>query len=123
MSRQSSDSLVNHSSIALLQERFKQLQRVKEMREERELSRQLSESQRVNSTTYDPSTLFFHSEIILAPRPPHQGPPSLQHNLQSKNDNLRATEIPTLANLQYSETVMYRSSNCEDSDIDTSLHL
>ncbi|KAL7175303.1 hypothetical protein ACSBR2_028996 [Camellia fascicularis] len=58
MSRQSSDSLVNHSSIALLQERFKQLQRAKEMREERELSRQLSESQRANSTTYDQSRLF-----------------------------------------------------------------
>ncbi|KAL7207593.1 hypothetical protein ACSBR1_029525 [Camellia fascicularis] len=123
MSRQSSDSLVNHLPIALLQERFKQLQRAKEMREERELSRQLSESQRVNSTTYDQSRLFFHSEIILAPRPPHQGSPSLQHNLQSKNDNLRATKTPTLANLQYSETVMYRSSNYEDSDIDTSLHL
>lgn len=37
MGRQSNDPIVTQSSIALLQERFRQLQRVKEMREEREL--------------------------------------------------------------------------------------
>ncbi|KAK9224201.1 hypothetical protein WN944_012651 [Citrus x changshan-huyou] len=37
MGRESNDPIVTQSSIALLQERFRQLQRVKEMREEREL--------------------------------------------------------------------------------------
>ncbi|WOK95459.1 hypothetical protein Cni_G04166 [Canna indica] len=39
MGRQSNDSIVLNSSIALLQERFKQLQRDRERREERELRR------------------------------------------------------------------------------------
>lgn len=37
MGRETNDPIVTQSSIALLQERFRQLQRVKEMREEREL--------------------------------------------------------------------------------------
>uniref|UniRef100_A0A803QBX2 Uncharacterized protein n=1 Tax=Cannabis sativa TaxID=3483 RepID=A0A803QBX2_CANSA len=42
-----SDGTSHHSSIALLQERFRQLQRAKEMREEKELLRLLSESERI----------------------------------------------------------------------------
>ncbi|KAL6205381.1 hypothetical protein ACLB2K_022641 [Fragaria x ananassa] len=59
-----------HSSIALLQERFKQLQRAKEMREERELLRQLiaESAERANQTHqaaahFEPKELVFQSEM------------------------------------------------------------
>lgn len=125
MSRKEGDSPVSHSSIALLQERFRQLQRAKEIREERELLRQRTEFQRIGSTTCnDPSRLFFHSELIVPPRQPLQSSStSLHHNLQRRQSDLQSFENPTSANSQYRETVMYRPSNFEDSDIDTSLHL
>ncbi|KAL2246126.1 UNVERIFIED_CONTAM: hypothetical protein Sindi_2880800 [Sesamum indicum] len=44
MGRQNNDPRVVGSSIVLLQERFKQLERVKEMREERQLLRPLPQS-------------------------------------------------------------------------------
>ncbi|EXB29524.1 hypothetical protein L484_010582 [Morus notabilis] len=61
---------VVHSSIALLQERFRQLQRVKEVREERELLRILSEhninnnNNLMNNPTMicEPLRLVFHSD-------------------------------------------------------------
>ncbi|KAL6202461.1 hypothetical protein ACLB2K_026169 [Fragaria x ananassa] len=59
-----------HSSIALLQERFKQLQKAKEMREERELLRQLiaESAERANQTHqaaahFEPKELVFQSEM------------------------------------------------------------
>ncbi|KAL6005160.1 hypothetical protein ACLOJK_005722 [Asimina triloba] len=57
------------SSIALLQERFRQLQRVKEMREEREQLRLFVEPDEIGPTNRcEPSslssTLFFHPELI-----------------------------------------------------------
>ncbi|XP_057465795.1 uncharacterized protein LOC130755432 [Actinidia eriantha] len=112
-SRQRSESLAIHSSsIALLQERFRQLQRAKEMREEKELMKQVSKSHPTNSPTcHDPSRLFFNSELIAPPRPPpllQDSSSSLHHRMgQSKN----------------TETILCRSSNYDDSDIDTSLHL
>ncbi|KAH7572660.1 hypothetical protein ACOSP7_015865 [Xanthoceras sorbifolium] len=67
MGRQrNNDPVVFQSSIALLQERFKELQRVKEMREEKELHRMVAEEPKLlfNPTTmhyyYEPSKLFFH---------------------------------------------------------------
>nr|VVW60284.1 unnamed protein product [Nymphaea colorata] len=45
MGRHANDSAVLHSTIALLQERFRQLQRVKEMREEKELMRLVAETE------------------------------------------------------------------------------
>ncbi|GFZ07379.1 hypothetical protein Acr_19g0003160 [Actinidia rufa] len=113
-SRERSESLAVHSSsIALLQERFRQLQRAKEMREEKELMKQVSKSHPTNSPTcsHDPSRLFFNSELITPPRPPpllQDSSSSLLHRTgQSKN----------------TETILCRSSNYDDSDIDTSLHL
>ncbi|KAF5949137.1 hypothetical protein HYC85_015094 [Camellia sinensis] len=115
MSKQSKDSHASHSSsIALLQERFKRLQKAKEMREEKELSKKLTESQLVDSN--NPSRLFFHSELIVPPRPPLQ---ASSPSTQSKNADFRAIhENPTWENLQ-----LHRPTNFEDSDIDTSLRL
>ncbi|KAK9091888.1 hypothetical protein Syun_026799 [Stephania yunnanensis] len=53
MGRQSSDEPIMLSSIALLQERFKRLQRVKEMREERELLKMFPVTERIKATIID----------------------------------------------------------------------
>ncbi|KAF4394104.1 hypothetical protein F8388_017917 [Cannabis sativa] len=92
-----SDGTSHHSSIALLQERFRQLQRAKEMREEKELLRLLSESERSNPTTtkrYEAAAagFSFHSESLLphshSHRPPSHHQSSIYHlqpNLPSKH--------------------------------------
>ncbi|XLR08459.1 hypothetical protein HN51_063431 [Arachis hypogaea] len=88
--------IIMHSSIALLQQRFRELQRVKEMREERELlkmmlnsdhqpSKQYFTSNSINHPStittcyYEPSTrLFFQPELIAIPscRSPSSPSPS-----------------------------------------------
>lgn len=124
-----SDPTVVHSSIALLQERFRQLQRAKEKREEREFLRSFSQPEHVNQTTcHEPSRLFFISELILPSRPsPPSGSLSMQSSWQtnSRDTLLQETQtIPTLANLWSKEIVMMdRSNTFDDSDVDTSLHL
>ncbi|KAL4308505.1 hypothetical protein GQ457_01G006890 [Hibiscus cannabinus] len=69
MGRQS--DLDVHSSIALLQERFRKLQRAKQMRQERVVLRLLSEADQIKpAATHQAPQSFFHSELILQPRPP-----------------------------------------------------
>lgn len=127
MATKGCDSTSHHSSIALLQERFRQLQRAKEMREEKELLRLLSESERTNSAKrYEPTGFFFHSESLLPHRPPHQSSIYLQPNLQSKHGNLQANETTTsiFGNISSTGAAMNnRTYNLDDSDVDTSLHL
>lgn len=124
MDRQSCDAPDMQSSIALLQERFRQLQRAKEMREARELLRLLSELERVKpGMHYDPNRLFFHSELIHSSSTLPQGSHNLQTNFQSKHTDLQVTETPFFANLGSTESVMERTNNFDDSDVDTSLHL
>lgn len=124
MGRQSCDATVIHSSIALLQERFRQLQRAKEMREARELLRLSSEPERVNpATLYDPTRLFFHSELIYSPRPLPQGSLYLQPNFQSKHTHIQVKDTPFFGSLGSIDTVMERKNDFDDSDVDTSLHL
>ncbi|PRQ28232.1 hypothetical protein RchiOBHm_Chr5g0000811 [Rosa chinensis] len=73
MDREShNDTAVIHSSIALLQERFKQLQRVKAMRAEREVLRVLPLSAPNHFTTksMDPSMHYKESaSLFLHPQP------------------------------------------------------
>lgn len=71
MGRESSDQTMARSSIVLLQERFRQLQRVKEMREEKEMLKLFSDSDlsttiNYNTHRYNPSNLFFQSELLRA---------------------------------------------------------
>ncbi|KAK3218823.1 hypothetical protein Dsin_012793 [Dipteronia sinensis] len=83
MGMQRDDPIVfQSSSIALLQERFKQLQRVKEMREEKQLHRMLVDHEPNNKLlfnptlhyyNYEPSKLFFH---FLPPKSPPSPPSS-----------------------------------------------
>ncbi|WOG83135.1 hypothetical protein DCAR_0102309 [Daucus carota subsp. sativus] len=72
MGRERSDqTVIRSSSIALLQERFRQLQKVKELREEKEMFRFFPESDRCtsppnyNTPLQKPFSLFFESEVLL----------------------------------------------------------
>lgn len=121
MGRQSDPPV--HSSIALLQERFRQLQRAKEMRQERQVLRMHSEADRINpATPPESSQLFFHSELILQPRPPRQGSLYSESSMQNLHTQHRAIETPSLSNLQPRDSFMH-TSTLNDSDVDTSLHL
>ncbi|XP_059437058.1 uncharacterized protein LOC132170183 [Corylus avellana] len=135
MGGEDQDSTVIHSSIALLQERFRQLQRVKEMREERELMRMLAEpNKHLNlhpppMPSEQPSKLFFHSELIIPPRSPPQASLSISPPSQSRRADYPVRDTPLLVN-SWRHTDDHRSSvnefNDSDSDhskVDTSLHL
>lgn len=138
------DPIVTQSSIALLQERFRQLERMKEMREERELLRKLAEPKQCNNPTcYEPSgLLFFH--LLTTPRPPSPPPrqvPSLWSGLQSggncrppPSSTFGCMETPRFGLLPTTTVTGKPSPTLHDSlnksqdldyndDIDTSLHL
>lgn len=120
----SSDHIATHSSIALLQERFRRLQRAKELREKRELLRQFCQSPGLNPTEFSkPSRSFFQSELILTHSPPLPGSLSSQPNLHNKHHDLQVIETPILVNLWPPEKVHQASKSFDDSDVDTSLHL
>ncbi|XVE87654.1 hypothetical protein DITRI_Ditri19aG0005200 [Diplodiscus trichospermus] len=139
MGRESiSDPIVIQSSIALLQERFRQLQRMKEMREERELLRKkLAEPKQCNPTLpYDQPSglLFFH---FLPPRSPPRQVPNFSHcpgGSQTKCPTFGYMEAPLFASLlpTVTETTppsLHVPLNKKledfdsDDDVDTSLHL
>ncbi|KAE8654192.1 putative metal ion binding protein [Hibiscus syriacus] len=120
MGRQS--ELAVHSSIALLQERFRQLQRAKEMRHEREVLWLLFKAEQINPTTHHQAPQsFFHSELILQPRPPLQGSIYSQTSMHAQHHQVIDTS--SLSNLRPRDTVMHQASTFNDSDVDTSLHL
>ncbi|KDP39245.1 hypothetical protein JCGZ_01002 [Jatropha curcas] len=124
MGRQNCDPTVIHSSIALLQERFRQLEKAKEMRQQRELLRLFSEAEQVQSAKdYEPSRPFFHSELTLSPGQPLQGSLYVQPNMENKYTDLPVNETPNLVNLWSKNTVMHNINNFDESDVDTSLHL
>ena len=126
MGRQSGDATKVSSSIALLQERFRQLQKVKERREEKELMKMLSESERVSPKGhFDPSNFPLQSNLNLPHRPTHQDQSlSLGLDLQSKQSDLCALSSQPLTSLWPNTTATASSSKSFDnSDIDTSLHL
>ncbi|KAF5728455.1 hypothetical protein HS088_TW21G00602 [Tripterygium wilfordii] len=118
------DSTFVHSSIALLQERFRRLEKAKEMRQHRELLRLISEEEQINPITVcEQPKRFFHSELILPPRPPLQGHPDFQPERQNKHIDPQATETPNLTDLWHENKVAHGTHNFDDSDVDTSLHL
>ncbi|XP_015878993.3 uncharacterized protein LOC107415217 [Ziziphus jujuba] len=117
MSRESHNPIAIHSSIALLQERFRQLQRMKEMREGKELIRMLvvePNKQKQSDINLNPTLYFeppksFPNPDFLTPqiRPiSQQDSLSLWQNLRSNMniEDFRGIEIsccvpPTLMNL------------------------
>uniref|UniRef100_A0A7N0UPL5 Uncharacterized protein n=1 Tax=Kalanchoe fedtschenkoi TaxID=63787 RepID=A0A7N0UPL5_KALFE len=132
-----SDPIVIHSSIALLQERFKQLHREKRRREERELLRLLSDSPAslgaIHSTRHyidhtSKRRRIYHTEFLLtdkqAPKVSLSLWPSSSTDCQTK---LLDIEVPVKKNLQTEDRLALHDLSCLlgsfDTDVDTSLHL
>ncbi|GKV52041.1 hypothetical protein SLEP1_g58648 [Rubroshorea leprosula] len=83
------DPTVVHPSIALLQERFRQLERAKEMRQEKELLRMLPESRQINAAiTYVLSRSLFHPELMLS-QLPLQCTLKREASMQSRNTQVQ----------------------------------
>ena len=135
MGRESHDPTSFHSSIALLQERFRQLQRVKEMREERELQKMLNEPKQFtsNSTlTYhnsNTSSILSHPELIMPSSSPPHVSLSLWPTSQGKQEDYRSPQTPVSMNYAHSQSLqlswknVYDCDSGADSGVDTSLHL
>lgn len=139
MGRDSHDPTSFHSSIALLQERFRQLQRVKEMREERELQKMLNEPKQfssntntsISSSTYHNSnnSILSHPELIMPSRSPPHVSLSLWPTSQGKQEDYRSTQTPVSMNYAHSQSMqvswknIYDCDSGADSGVDTSLHL
>ncbi|KAL0363135.1 UNVERIFIED_CONTAM: hypothetical protein Scaly_1268700 [Sesamum calycinum] len=127
------------SSIALLQERFRQLQKMKELRQEKQLLRMmLSESERysppITLTPHDHqfrSNTFSGSEsmMFLPPKPHCQLSLSLWPDSQTTKhpDSRGIVEVAQATRVNSSlvstASSMKRENSGSDHDIDTSLHL
>ncbi|TXG55506.1 hypothetical protein EZV62_020762 [Acer yangbiense] len=126
------DSAMVNSSIALLQERFRQLERVREKREEKEMLKLFNEPDRVVSPAmrYEPNKLSsFQPEMIV---PHHSHRPHLQESLSlglnyqdSRHADFRAKTTPTSTSLWPNgpSSGPSTSRSFDHSDVDTSLHL
>lgn len=125
----------SHSSIALLQERFRKLQKAKEMREEKELLRLLSESgRRTNNSrarSYEQKGMLIHSEA-KAGHIPERSQSTQRGSMEKMHSDLQGNEIPVFGNKFSSTspgafTQCYRTNNIDDDDndseVDTSLRL
>ncbi|KAE9599112.1 hypothetical protein Lal_00043839 [Lupinus albus] len=141
MGRESHESISVHSSIALLQERFRQLERVKEMREERELLKMYTEPKQFSSnmrSTYESIRLFSKPELIMPSRspPPHVSlslwPPTSEedhHKSSVQNTQVSMNLFPTDYTHKQSMQGSWKKnaydwdSSSDHSDVDTSLHL
>ncbi|KAK2995636.1 hypothetical protein RJ640_013593 [Escallonia rubra] len=118
LGRQSGDTTAMGSSIALLQERFRQLEKMREKREERELLRLFSESQQISqSKCFEPAKLNLQPATIFPSRPPVQDSLSLGLNLFNKHVDFRPMTTPPSTNLWSARAApMSRSQNYEKSD-------
>lgn len=117
--RRSGDPIMATSSIALLQERFRQLQKVRQKREAKELLKLFSEPDRAGSTKrYAP-------EVDFPNRQPQQDSLTLGLNSLSRKTDFRATGIPASTSLwtNSAPTSSSTSKYLENPDVDTSLHL
>lgn len=116
---------VTLSSIALLQERFRQLERTKELRQERELMRTLSESESSHAAQI-PTNRRSAGRQRLSPSspPPAAARPHCQLALSLWPDS-HAKRGESLAKPYHSPTCQLPQFNLEnsESDIDTSLRL
>ncbi|PRQ52543.1 hypothetical protein RchiOBHm_Chr2g0156651 [Rosa chinensis] len=126
MGRHSSDPIMVSSSIALLQERFRQLQKVKERREEQQLLQFLSETERVAPSTrhFEPARPSFQSDMVLPLRPctpAADSSLSLGLNLQPKQVDYCV--MKTAHPFSTSSTTTSASRKYDNSELDTSLHL
>ncbi|KAL3521835.1 hypothetical protein ACH5RR_014669 [Cinchona calisaya] len=138
-----SDQAALHSSITLLQERFKQLQKIREMRQERELLRLLSDIQERRTSSYSSSSivhsyqpsasLFCNSQVNIHQKPSSQLALSLWPDSHMKHDNFGGLEYSAAQDnkssglcgtaLGNASSVLNKFDDSSSSDVDTSLHL
>ncbi|XP_039139940.1 uncharacterized protein LOC120277249 [Dioscorea cayenensis subsp. rotundata] len=129
MRRQSNDPTVLHSSIALLQERFRKLQKVKEMREERELLRVFTDAEAeatiLDNAHYESKTWFIHPELIRPTRSLQPYPSTTQLKRHSDSMELQIFDTSLSIALQSDPLIKHSSSaSCfNDTEVDTTLHL
>ncbi|KAK6919230.1 hypothetical protein RJ641_015134 [Dillenia turbinata] len=130
MGRQNGDPTVITSSIALLQERFRQLERARERREEKEFLKLFSDSDVSEPISrFDPAKLSQRCETTFPPprrSPIDRFPPTRPHvqdslplGLGSQSMRGPSTTLPTGAPSMMSGS----TKNYEHLDVDTSLHL
>ncbi|KAG8073852.1 hypothetical protein GUJ93_ZPchr0006g44851 [Zizania palustris] len=140
-----SSSIIHHtSSIALLQERFRNLEKVKEMRECRELKRapvNSADAHRAAAGSASSSALglgpqsavnggneqprwFLHPDLVRPSRPLHGPPPSYQGALVGGGVQPSSPSTPaTTSSWGALPRTMQNSGFRGDVDVDTSLHL
>ncbi|KAL3520290.1 hypothetical protein ACH5RR_018439 [Cinchona calisaya] len=131
MGRQNSDPAIVGSSIALLQERFKKLERIKEKREEeRQLMFSDQPKRNIMPTNYSSYNNSFSDELLFLPSGPaafDQDPLSLGLYLNSRHADYRALKIKTQSSFSFLWSADKRAVKtlqiCDISDVDTSLHL
>ncbi|XP_030512653.1 uncharacterized protein LOC115726759 [Rhodamnia argentea] len=130
MARQSGDTKMVRSSLALLQERFEELQRAKERREQTEHMRWISEPGHPNrSASPDSSRARFQhqsSHPHLLPRPtPEDCFLSLGLNPHSQRNHAKFRTMNTMLSPNaWPNVASAISSRSPDySEVDTSLHL
>ncbi|KAK1353726.1 Chlorophyll a/b-binding family protein [Heracleum sosnowskyi] len=138
MTGQRGEKLSGTSSIALLQERFRQLQKMREKREEKEHHRLIYPEPEHTCTTMPALVPFEHANInsqkdssFPSKTPQQESPPlHLGLELRNKHTNLQSFNNSTSSDLwsnnatfPASTTPISPSYNYEKWDVDTSLHL
>ncbi|KAF5726543.1 hypothetical protein HS088_TW22G00222 [Tripterygium wilfordii] len=120
-------TMVGSSSIALLQERFRELQRVKKDREKKELLRLYTGSELVRpSVLYDQHTkLGYHQQevMFLPSKPALVDSLSLGLKLQSNRADFQVRNGTSLTNSRPSVVNSSKEFCFDSSDVDTTLHL
>ncbi|KAL2458316.1 uncharacterized protein Fot_55793 [Forsythia ovata] len=118
MGSQNNDPSVAGSSIALLQERFRQLERLREKREERQVVKLLSEPKWMMTSTETcqlPKFSFPHKMHFPSSKVPVQHP---LHLGLDKHEDFQAIESRSLHSIE--TRGHHKFETC---DVDTSLHL
>jgi len=110
-----SDQMEVKSSISLLQERFKQLQKIKKMRQEKELLKNmLMHFAHHDVESYNNNKFYFHSELnMVSPK---------NNDKSSSRFSLSLWPDIKSRNIVRSTPKLKRDYNSH-SDVDTSLHL
>ncbi|KAK7320275.1 hypothetical protein VNO77_29605 [Canavalia gladiata] len=122
MGRRDNDPTTVNSSIALLQERFRQLEKVKERREGKQLLKLLS-SENTSSMRNLASQNSQQPRLMLPHRPTLHDSLSLGLNLTTKQGDHHHNSIKSPPSSNLWPQPASTSTNFDTSDVDTSLHL
>ncbi|KAJ0980118.1 hypothetical protein J5N97_008373 [Dioscorea zingiberensis] len=127
MGRQTKDPTVLHSSIALLQERFRELQRVKAMREERELLRVFADTEAeaviLDDARYKKPAWFIHPELMRPSRPLQAYPSTTQLKPHADSMDSQTFNTSLSIGLGSGQLIKHSSESFIDTEVDTTLHL